>query len=93
MDGMGSSRGGRADPAAALEFARSAPEDRAGGGRYELIAVSARGFRPPKFLDVARTVHQATPLTSARHRTKFAGGQESRCYCNNTKDATNGITL
>jgi hypothetical protein len=45
--------GAHADPTAAVEFARSAPEDPASGGRYELLAVAARGFRPPQLLSVA----------------------------------------
>jgi hypothetical protein len=48
-------KGVNADPSAAVEFARSAPADPAAGGRYELLAVAARGFRPPNLLDVTRT--------------------------------------
>jgi hypothetical protein len=44
--------GAHADPSAALEFARSAPEGLTTAGRYELLAVAARGFRPPNFLDL-----------------------------------------
>jgi hypothetical protein len=42
--------GASADSSAAEQFARSAPEDPATGVHYELLAVAARGFRPPKFL-------------------------------------------
>jgi hypothetical protein len=42
--------GASADPSAAVAFAQSAPRDRARGAHYELIAVAARGFRPPKLL-------------------------------------------
>jgi hypothetical protein len=35
-------------------FADSAPEDPAAGARYELLAVAARGFRPPQFIDTTR---------------------------------------
>jgi hypothetical protein len=47
--------GAKADPSAPLEFARSSPEDPAAGGHYELLAVAARGFRPPQFLGATRT--------------------------------------
>ncbi len=47
--------GANADPDAARRFARSAPWDPASGGRYELLAVAARGFRPPAFLSATRT--------------------------------------
>jgi hypothetical protein len=46
--------GANADPSAAQQFARSAPEDPASGGRYELLAVAARGFRPPTFLSATQ---------------------------------------
>ena len=42
--------GSRADPSAAEQFARSAPDDPAAGAHFELLAVAARGFRPPQFL-------------------------------------------
>jgi hypothetical protein len=42
--------GASADSSAAEQFARSAPGDPAVGARYELLAVAARGFRPPKLL-------------------------------------------
>lgn len=47
--------GAKADPAAALVFARSAPENPDSGGRYELLAVAARGFRPPQLLEVSQS--------------------------------------
>jgi hypothetical protein len=50
--------GAHADPSAALEFAHSATGDPGAEGRYELLAVAARGFRPPNFLDVTRTGRQ-----------------------------------
>ncbi len=44
-------RGGAgAQPAAAEPFTEEAPLDPARGAHYELIAVAARGFRPPRFL-------------------------------------------
>jgi hypothetical protein len=44
-------RGGRdADPHAAEEFERSAPEFPSDETRHELLAVAGRGFRPPAFL-------------------------------------------
>ncbi len=46
--------GANADPDAARQFARSAPGDPASGGRYELLAVAARGFRPPAFLSATQ---------------------------------------
>jgi hypothetical protein len=42
--------GANADPAGVEQFARSAPDDPAAAGRFELLAVAARGFRPPKYL-------------------------------------------
>ncbi|HUZ21609.1 MAG TPA: hypothetical protein VMU75_13640 [Acidimicrobiales bacterium] len=41
-----------AQPDAAEKFAQSALHDSDAGVRYELIAVAARGFRPPRFLSV-----------------------------------------
>ncbi len=43
-------KGAAADPTAAERFARSAPDDPSAGAHFELLAVAARGFRPPKFL-------------------------------------------
>jgi hypothetical protein len=49
-------RGGKnADPSALPAFVRAAPEDPASGGHYELLAVTARGFRPPQLLGAHRT--------------------------------------
>jgi hypothetical protein len=48
-------RGANADPSAALDFTRSAPESPVAGSRYELLAVAARGFRPPTLLEATRT--------------------------------------
>jgi hypothetical protein len=46
-------RGGKsADPDAAVAFAEWAPLEPGDHGRYELMAVAARGFRPPRFLSV-----------------------------------------
>jgi hypothetical protein len=42
--------GASAKPDAAETFIRSAPPDPDAGAHYELIAVAARGFRPPRFL-------------------------------------------
>jgi len=42
--------GGSAEPAAAENFTRSAPKGPGVDAHYELIAVAARGFRPPRFL-------------------------------------------
>ena len=42
--------GASAGPAVAEEFAVPCPSDVAAGGRYELLAVAGRGFRPPRFL-------------------------------------------
>jgi hypothetical protein len=49
-------RGASADPAAAEQFERSAPSDVTAGGRYELLAVAARGFRPPRLLSAVHLV-------------------------------------
>ena len=46
---------------AADQFARSAPQDPATGGHYELLAVAARGFRPPKLLSGVHRRVDATP--------------------------------
>jgi hypothetical protein len=46
--------GAAADPSAAEAFARSAPRDPEVGAHYELLAVAARGFRPPRFLSTIR---------------------------------------
>jgi hypothetical protein len=55
-------RGGASgDPAAPERFARSAPTDLGSGGHYELLAVAARGFRPPKFLSAVDRVEPANP--------------------------------
>jgi hypothetical protein len=43
-------KGAAADPSAAGQFIRSAPDDPSVGAHFELLAVAARGFRPPKFL-------------------------------------------
>jgi len=43
-------RGASADASAAGQFTRSAPKDPSAGAHFELLAVAARGFRPPKFL-------------------------------------------
>jgi hypothetical protein len=42
--------GAAADPAGVAQFARSAQDDPEAGDRFELLAVAARGFRPPKYL-------------------------------------------
>ena len=47
--------GANADPSAALEFGRSAPGDPGVDGHYDLLAVAARGFRPPQLLSVTNT--------------------------------------
>jgi hypothetical protein len=51
--------GAAADPDAADTFARSAPSDPGTGAHYELIAVAARGFRPPGFLTTDHLTEQA----------------------------------
>jgi len=43
-------KGASSDPSAAEQFTRSAPKDPSEGAHFELLAVAARGFRPPKFL-------------------------------------------
>ena len=43
-------KGASADPSAAGQFTRSAPQEPTAGVHFELLAVAARGFRPPKFL-------------------------------------------
>ncbi len=48
--GWESRSGAAANPQAAELFARSAPRDGGTAARYELLAVAARGFRPPRFL-------------------------------------------
>jgi hypothetical protein len=45
--------GASAAPAAAEGFTRSAPDQPGDDAHYELIAVAARGFRPPRFLTTA----------------------------------------
>ena len=45
--------GASAEPAAAETFTRSAPDGPGEDAHYELIAVAARGFRPPRFLSSA----------------------------------------
>ena len=42
--------GASADSSAADHFTRSAPRDPGAGSHYELLAVAAQGFRPPKLL-------------------------------------------
>lgn len=42
--------GANADPAALERFAAEAPGDPGDGRHYELLAVAARGFRPPQLL-------------------------------------------
>jgi hypothetical protein len=46
--------GARAEPDAAERFAQSVPPGPGPDARYELIAVAARGFRPPQFLSVVQ---------------------------------------
>jgi hypothetical protein len=46
--------GARAEPDAAERFASTAPHGAGPDARYELIAVAARGFRPPRFLSVVQ---------------------------------------
>jgi hypothetical protein len=48
--------GASADPRAAESFAASLPPTSEDEDRYELIAVAARGFRPPRFLTVVHGV-------------------------------------
>jgi len=60
--------GAAADPSAAEQFARSAPIDPASGSHYELLAVAARGFRPPKLLSA---LHGSGPAATA---TATSGG-------------------
>lgn len=50
--------GAAADPSAPELFAESAPANPAAGAHYELLAVAARGFRPPRFVET-------TPLSPA----------------------------
>jgi len=48
-------RGGASAESAAVEsFTRSAPDGPGEDAHYELIAVAARGFRPPRFLGTVR---------------------------------------
>jgi hypothetical protein len=57
--------GAAADPSAPNKFADSTPADPAAGARYELLAVAARGFRPPRFVDtIALTPDVGARLTS-----------------------------
>ncbi len=51
--------GASAEPDAAEPFTASAPRDPGGGAHYELIAVAARGFRPPRFVSTAPTPRDA----------------------------------
>lgn len=57
--------GAAADPSAPERFADSAPADPAAGARYELLAVAARGFRPPRFVaTTALSAEDGARLTS-----------------------------
>jgi hypothetical protein len=53
--------GAAAVPDAAEAFASSAPDDPGSGAHYELIAVAARGFRPPTFLSTTERSEEAAP--------------------------------
>jgi len=62
-------KGKAADPSAAEQFTRSAPKDPSAGAHFELLAVAARGFRPPKFLSAVPGSGEAGDATSeARER-------------------------
>lgn len=57
--------GASAAPLAADAFTHAAPHGSAGEARYELIAVNARGFRPPRFLrtvELPSNEHATTPV-------------------------------
>jgi hypothetical protein len=63
-------RGGvAAEPAAVETFTRSAPDGPGEDAHYELIAVAARGFRPPRFVSTARVEdeHRADPEDDPGH--------------------------
>jgi hypothetical protein len=59
--------GASAQPHAAEAFVQGAPHDSDPDARYELIAVAARGFRPPRFLS---TVHLEDGHTGTRVETE-----------------------
>lgn len=51
--------GASADTSGIDQFTRSAPEESATGSHYALLAVAARGFRPPKLLSEVRRSGEA----------------------------------
>lgn len=53
--------GASADNSGIDQFTRSAPREPAAGSHYELLAVAARGFRPPKLLSEAHAHGDAGP--------------------------------
>ena len=50
--------GASAGPVAAETFTRSAPDGPGEDAHYDLIAVAARGFRPPRFLSVVQVADE-----------------------------------
>jgi hypothetical protein len=67
--------GARAEPDAAERFASTAPQGPGDDARYELIAVAARGFRPPQFLSVRLVSEygQADPQAEAEAEPDYPG--------------------
>jgi hypothetical protein len=61
--------GASADSSAAEQFTRSAPQDPGEGDHYELLAVAARGFRPPKLLSAVHSTERtgSTEVEEADH--------------------------
>ncbi len=65
--------GSRADPGAADAFVGSASTDPGAGARYELLAVAARGFRPPRFLTVDDVADEGGPTKDPPDGDGFEG--------------------
>jgi hypothetical protein len=61
--------GASAEPAATEGFSRSAPSKPGADAHYELLAVAARGFRPPRFVTTAQVgdEHRADPEGDRSH--------------------------
>jgi hypothetical protein len=53
--------GASAEPAAADTFTRSAPDQPGADAHFELLAVAARGFRPPRFVSTAQVGDERQP--------------------------------
>ena len=69
-----------AQPHAAEAFARSVPDDPGAETRYELIAVAARGFRPPRFLSAIELVGKRSATATAGAATAGAEGSADSAH-------------